>query len=175
MLLRCRHERPHDPAIATDLSGLGDPVIGPRLPFLLPWVRIALLIRSIRATTWDDGHVADGQDAAGPRSRHAPPDQSRGLVELAPPPSRRRRRASQKIATCKTLRASWIRSLASPSTCLAVSRCATDWFMSSLELLTNQRDCWTASLLSCSTAGPGCIRGAGERQAWLDVKRCARR
>jgi len=25
-----------------------------RLPFLLPWVRIALLIRSIRTTTWDD-------------------------------------------------------------------------------------------------------------------------
>lgn len=25
-----------------------------RLPFLLPWVRVALLIRSIRATTWDD-------------------------------------------------------------------------------------------------------------------------
>jgi len=27
---------------------------GPRLPFLLRWVRTALLIRSIRATTWDD-------------------------------------------------------------------------------------------------------------------------
>jgi hypothetical protein len=29
-------------------------MIGQRLPFLLPWVRINLLIRSIRATTWDD-------------------------------------------------------------------------------------------------------------------------
>jgi hypothetical protein len=27
---------------------------GPRLPFLLLWVRVALLIRSIRTTTWDD-------------------------------------------------------------------------------------------------------------------------
>ena len=27
---------------------------GPRLPFLLPWVRLHLLIRSIRTTTWDD-------------------------------------------------------------------------------------------------------------------------
>jgi hypothetical protein len=24
------------------------------LPFLLPWIRIALLIRSIRTTTWDE-------------------------------------------------------------------------------------------------------------------------
>jgi len=24
------------------------------LPFLLPWVRLALLIQTIRATTWDD-------------------------------------------------------------------------------------------------------------------------
>jgi len=29
-------------------------VIGPRLPFLLPWVRISLLIWSIQTTTWDD-------------------------------------------------------------------------------------------------------------------------
>ena len=27
---------------------------GPHLPFLLPWVRVALLIRSIRTTRWDD-------------------------------------------------------------------------------------------------------------------------
>jgi hypothetical protein len=25
-----------------------------RLPFLLPWVRVSLLIRSIQATTWDE-------------------------------------------------------------------------------------------------------------------------
>lgn len=25
------------------------------LPFLLPWVRLALLIRSILSTTWDEG------------------------------------------------------------------------------------------------------------------------
>ena len=28
-------------------------MIGPRLPFLLPWVRIGLLIRSIQSTTFD--------------------------------------------------------------------------------------------------------------------------
>jgi hypothetical protein len=26
----------------------------PRLPFLLPWLRVALLIRSIRSTTFDE-------------------------------------------------------------------------------------------------------------------------
>jgi len=31
----------------------GHRVIESRLPFLLPWVRVALLIREIRATTWD--------------------------------------------------------------------------------------------------------------------------
>jgi hypothetical protein len=29
-------------------------VIEPHLPFLLPWVRVALLIRTIRTTIWDD-------------------------------------------------------------------------------------------------------------------------
>ena len=29
-------------------------VIHARLPFLLPWVRVALLIRTIRTTAWDD-------------------------------------------------------------------------------------------------------------------------
>ena len=29
-------------------------MINSRLPFLLPWIRIGLLIRSIQATTWDD-------------------------------------------------------------------------------------------------------------------------
>jgi len=29
-------------------------MIGPRLPFLLPWVRVHPLIRSIRAKTWND-------------------------------------------------------------------------------------------------------------------------
>jgi hypothetical protein len=29
-------------------------VINARLPFLLPWVRIALVIRTIRTTRWDD-------------------------------------------------------------------------------------------------------------------------
>ena len=29
-------------------------MIGPRLPFLLPWVRVTLMIRSILATTFDE-------------------------------------------------------------------------------------------------------------------------
>ena len=29
-------------------------MIGPPLPFLLPWARLALLIRTIRTTAWDD-------------------------------------------------------------------------------------------------------------------------
>jgi hypothetical protein len=29
-------------------------LVPPRLPFLLPWLRLALLIRSILETTWDE-------------------------------------------------------------------------------------------------------------------------
>ena len=36
------------------VPALGHRMIGPRLPFLLPWVRIALLILTIRTTAWDE-------------------------------------------------------------------------------------------------------------------------
>ena len=47
--------RPDDPAVAAAASGSGDRSVKP-LPYLLPWVRVLLLIRSITSTTW--GHEA---------------------------------------------------------------------------------------------------------------------
>ena len=57
--VRARHQpqdrqgaRPHDPAVAAGAGGSGHRVN--QLPYLLPWIRVALLIRSIRATTFDE-------------------------------------------------------------------------------------------------------------------------
>ena len=49
-----------------------------RLPYLLPWVRVLSLIRSITSTDWDDttGRLVQ------PRLGDAPADRTRGLVEL---------------------------------------------------------------------------------------------
>ena len=55
-----------------------------QLPYLLPWVRVALLIRSILSTPFDETAWPTRQDGIGPSPRHAEPARTGGLVELAP-------------------------------------------------------------------------------------------
>jgi len=54
------------------------------LPYLLPWVRVLLLIRSITSTTWghEAWHMARSEARAPPRTGDAPADRQGGLVEL---------------------------------------------------------------------------------------------
>jgi len=44
--------RPHDPAAAAGAGGSGDRVN--QLPYLLPWLRVTLLIRLILSTPFDE-------------------------------------------------------------------------------------------------------------------------
>ena len=62
-----------------------------RLPYLLPWVRVLLLIRSITSTTWGHGPrgMAGGEAGAPARPGDAPSDRPGGL-ELDPPGRRLR-------------------------------------------------------------------------------------
>ena len=57
-------------------------MIGRSLPFLLPWVRVALLIRSVRATTFDEVTWSTAKDGIGAGTRDAEPTHAAGLVEL---------------------------------------------------------------------------------------------
>ena len=53
-----------------------------QLPYLLPWVRVALLIRSILSTPFDETAWPTRQDGIGPSPHDAEPTFARGLVEL---------------------------------------------------------------------------------------------
>ena len=53
-----------------------------RLPYLLPWVRVLLLIRSITSTTWGHEAWSGGEAGAPPRIGAAPADRTGGMVEL---------------------------------------------------------------------------------------------
>ena len=55
-----------------------------QLPYLLPWVRVALLIRSIRATTFDEATWPTAKTVTGAGVRDAEPARAGGLVELDP-------------------------------------------------------------------------------------------
>jgi len=54
-----------------------------RLPYLLPWVRVLLLIRSITSTTWGAEAWPEVKPVLRRASGDAPADRARGLVELA--------------------------------------------------------------------------------------------
>ena len=53
-----------------------------QLPYLLPWVRVALLIRSILSTPFDETAWPTRQDGIGPSPHDAEPTRAGGLVEL---------------------------------------------------------------------------------------------
>jgi hypothetical protein len=59
-------------------------------PYLLPWVRVLLLIRDIRSTTWGHERWPHSEAAPPPRAGDAPADRAGRLVELTPATRRRR-------------------------------------------------------------------------------------